>query len=69
MMSGIRGKNTKPELITLKILHGAGYRAFSKMVNSVSPGLSAKNFILTEWFTGFRCKSHRIRDGFLPEYI
>jgi DNA mismatch endonuclease (patch repair protein) len=26
MMSGIRGKNTKPEIITRKILHGAGYR-------------------------------------------
>ena len=26
MMSGIRGKNTKPELLTRSLLHRAGYR-------------------------------------------
>jgi DNA mismatch endonuclease, patch repair protein len=60
MMSGIRSKNTKPENITRKALHGMGYRfRLSSKVGKVKPDIVLRKFKVAVFVHGCYWHQHK----------
>jgi DNA mismatch endonuclease, patch repair protein len=60
MMSGIRSKNTKPENITRKALHGMGYRfRLSSKVGKVKPDIVLRRYKVAIFVHGCYWHQHK----------